>query len=109
MLLARVYLPEKDLLSVKVGDKVEVIPDRFPDAHTTGEIQFISPSVDAGSGTFQVVIRVRREPVYWSVHQYQSPMMGEHSSTPSHGVALGSNRNAGKPCVSGVVDSGRHR
>jgi multidrug efflux pump subunit AcrA (membrane-fusion protein) len=27
-----------------------------------GEVQFISPTVDAGSGTFQVVIRVRREP-----------------------------------------------
>ena len=47
--------------------------------------------------------------MYWSVHQYHSPMMGEHSSTPSHGVSLGSNRNPGKPCVSGVVDSGRHR
>jgi membrane fusion protein, multidrug efflux system len=61
-LLARVYLPEEELLRVKVGDKVEVVPDRFPDAKTTGEVQFISPTVDAGSGTFQVVIRVRREP-----------------------------------------------
>src|SRR5678815_1025527 len=47
--------------------------------------------------------------MYWSVHQYQSPMMGEQSNTPSHGVSLGSNRNPGKPCVSAVVDSGRHR
>jgi membrane fusion protein, multidrug efflux system len=61
-LLARVYLPEEELLRVKVGDKVEVVPDRFPDAKTTGDVQFISPTVDAGSGTFQVVIRVRREP-----------------------------------------------
>lgn len=61
-LLARVFLPEEELLRVKVGDKVEVVPDRFPDAHTTGEVQFISPAVDAASGTFQVVIRVRREP-----------------------------------------------
>jgi membrane fusion protein, multidrug efflux system len=61
-LLARVYLPEEELLRVKVGDKVEVVPDRFPDAKTTGEVQFISPTVDAGSGTFQIVIRVRREP-----------------------------------------------
>jgi RND family efflux transporter MFP subunit len=61
-LLARVYLPEEDLLRVKVGDRVEVVPDRFPDARTTGEIQFISPAVDAASGTFQVVIRVKREP-----------------------------------------------
>jgi membrane fusion protein (multidrug efflux system) len=61
-LLARVYLPEEELLRVKVGDRVEVVADKFPDAKTTGEVQFISPSVDAGSGTFQVVIRVKREP-----------------------------------------------
>jgi membrane fusion protein (multidrug efflux system) len=61
-LLARIYLPEEELLKVRVGDKVEVVADRFPDARTTGEVRFISPTVDAGSGTFQVVIRVRREP-----------------------------------------------
>lgn len=61
-LLARIYLPEEELLKVRVGDKVEVVAERFPDVRTTGEVQFISPTVDAGSGTFQVVIRVRREP-----------------------------------------------
>jgi RND family efflux transporter MFP subunit len=61
-LLARVYLPEDRLLQVRVGDKVEVVPERFPNAKTTGEVQFISPTVDAASGTFQVVVRVRREP-----------------------------------------------
>ncbi len=61
-LLARIYLPEERLLQVHVGDRVEVVPDRFPDAKTTGEIQFISPTVDAASSTFQVVVRVRREP-----------------------------------------------
>jgi multidrug efflux pump subunit AcrA (membrane-fusion protein) len=33
---------------------------KFPDAKTTGTVQFISPTVDAASGTFQVLIRVRR-------------------------------------------------
>lgn len=61
-LLARVYLPEQDLLQVKVGDRVDVVAEHFPDVRTTGEVQFISPSVDAGSGTFQVVIRVKRDP-----------------------------------------------
>jgi membrane fusion protein (multidrug efflux system) len=60
-LLARVYLPEELLLSVKVGDRVEVVAERFPDVRTTGEVQFVSPSVDAGSGTFQVIVRVRRD------------------------------------------------
>jgi membrane fusion protein (multidrug efflux system) len=61
-LLARVYLPEEDLMLVKVGDRVDVVADHFPDVRTSGEVQFISPSVDAGSGTFQVVIRVKRDP-----------------------------------------------
>jgi len=61
-LLARLYLPEEDLLRVKPGDRVEVVPDRFPDAKTTGEVQFISPAIDPASGTFQVVIRVHRDP-----------------------------------------------
>jgi RND family efflux transporter MFP subunit len=60
-LLARVYLPEDQLLKVKVGDRVDVVADRFPDAHTTGDVQFVSPTVDAASGTFQVIVRVRRD------------------------------------------------
>ena len=61
-LLARVYLPEERLLQVRVGERVEIVPERFPNAKTTGEVQFISPAVDAASGTFQVVVRVRRDP-----------------------------------------------
>jgi len=61
-LLARVYLPEEQLESVRRGDPVEVVPERFPQARTTGVIQFISPTVDAASGTFQVIVRVRRDP-----------------------------------------------
>src|SRR5262245_55513376 len=49
-LLARVYLPEDWLLRVRVGDKVEVVPDRFPEAKTTGEVRFISPTIDPASG-----------------------------------------------------------
>ncbi len=60
-LLARVYLPEEELLNVKLGERVDVVAERFPDAKTTGEVQFISPALDPASGTFQVIIRVRRE------------------------------------------------
>ena len=56
------YLPEQELLAVHRGDKVEVVPDKFPKARTTGTVQFISPSVDPASGTFQVIIQVRRDP-----------------------------------------------
>jgi membrane fusion protein (multidrug efflux system) len=61
-LLARIYVKEQDLLKVHKGDKVEVVPDNFPKSRTTGVVQFISPSVDPGSGTFQVVVQVRRDP-----------------------------------------------
>ncbi|HEY6148837.1 MAG TPA: efflux RND transporter periplasmic adaptor subunit [Thermoanaerobaculia bacterium] len=61
-LLARIYLPEKDLMNVHRNETVEVVPVSFPEAKTTGTIDFISPTVDAASGTFQVLIRVRRDP-----------------------------------------------
>jgi RND family efflux transporter MFP subunit len=61
-LLARVYLPEERLMNVRRGDRVEVIPDKFPKARTTGVVQYISPTVDAASGTFQVIVNVRRDP-----------------------------------------------
>jgi len=61
-LLARVYLPEEKLLRVKPGDRVAVTAERFPDVKTTGEVQFVSPTVDPASGTFQVIVRVRRDP-----------------------------------------------
>jgi membrane fusion protein, multidrug efflux system len=61
-LLARVYLPEEELLTVKRGDPVAVSLDRFPKARAAGVVQFISPTVDAASGTFQVVVHVRRDP-----------------------------------------------
>lgn len=61
-LLARIYVPEKELLNVHRGAAVDVLPVNFPQARTTGTIEFISPTVDPASGTFQVVIRVRREP-----------------------------------------------
>lgn len=60
-LLARIYVKEQNLLRIKRGDKVEVIPDNFPKAKTTGAVQFISPSIDPASGTFQVVVQVHRD------------------------------------------------
>jgi membrane fusion protein (multidrug efflux system) len=61
-LLARVYLPEQRLMSVRRGDRVEVLPDNFPRARTTGVVQYISPTVDAASGMFQVIVNVHRDP-----------------------------------------------
>ena len=61
-LLARIYVPEKDLMTIRRGAAVDVVPVTFPQARTTGTVEFISPTVDPASGTFQVIVRVRREP-----------------------------------------------
>jgi membrane fusion protein, multidrug efflux system len=61
-LLARVYLPEEALLTVRRGETVEVVAERFPSAKAEGVVRFISPTVDAASGTFQVIVAVRRDP-----------------------------------------------
>jgi multidrug efflux pump subunit AcrA (membrane-fusion protein) len=47
-------------MTVRRGDRVEVIPEKFPKARTTGVVQYISPTVDAASGTFQVIVHVQR-------------------------------------------------
>ena len=60
-LLARVYLPEEKLMRIRVGERVQVTAERFPDVKTSGEVQFVSPTVDPASGTFQVIVRVRRD------------------------------------------------
>jgi membrane fusion protein (multidrug efflux system) len=60
-LLARIYVPEKELLRIRRGTRVEVTAANFPQVRTTGAIEFISPTVDAGSGTFEVIVRVKRE------------------------------------------------
>ncbi len=63
-LLARIYVPEKELMTIKRGAVVDVVPVTFPQARTKGSVDFISPTVDPASGTFQVIIRVRREPAH---------------------------------------------
>ena len=61
-LLARAYLPASSLDAVKDGAEVAVdVPD-FPGVHSSGHVSFISPVIDPGSGTVQVIVRVRRDP-----------------------------------------------
>jgi membrane fusion protein (multidrug efflux system) len=61
-LLARAYLPASGLQTVKTGDEVTVeVPD-FPEARSSGHVSFISPVIDPGSGTVQVIVQVKRDP-----------------------------------------------
>ena len=59
-LLARIYVPEKELMRIHRGDSVEIVPTNFPEARAPGTIDFIGPTVDAASGTFEVIVRVRK-------------------------------------------------
>ncbi len=61
-LLARAYLPASSLRTVKAGDEVLVDAPDFPDVRSKGRVSFISPVIDPGSGTVQVIVRVSRDP-----------------------------------------------
>ena len=60
-LLARVYLAERWLDRLRVGDRVSVASTQFPAAQSAGKISFLSPVIDPGSGTFQVIVSVPRD------------------------------------------------
>jgi membrane fusion protein (multidrug efflux system) len=61
-LLARAYLPASSLQRLRTGDEVSVDAPDFPDARSSGHVSFISPVIDPGSGTVQVLVRVLRDP-----------------------------------------------
>jgi len=61
-LLARAFLPGKALQSLKAGQEVWVVAREFPDVRSTGRVSFVSPVLDPGSGTVQVLVKVRRDP-----------------------------------------------
>ena len=61
-LLARAYLPGKALQTVRVGQEVSVTSSDFPEARSAGRVSFVSPVLDPGSGTVQVLVKVRRDP-----------------------------------------------
>jgi membrane fusion protein (multidrug efflux system) len=60
-LLARAYLPASGLQTVKIGDEVAVEAPDFPEARSSGQVTFLSPVIDPGSGTVQVIVRVKRD------------------------------------------------
>jgi membrane fusion protein (multidrug efflux system) len=61
-LLARAYLPASSLQTIRTGDDVSVDAPDFPDARSSGQVSFVSPVIDPGSGTVQVIVRVKRDP-----------------------------------------------
>ena len=61
-LLARAYVPAAALKKVKVGQEVSVVARDLPEVRSKGRVTFVSPIVDPGSGSIQVVVRVKRDP-----------------------------------------------
>ena len=61
-LIARAYLPASSLQTLRTGDEVSVDAPDFPDTRSSGRVSFISPVIDPGSGTVQVIVRVKRDP-----------------------------------------------
>jgi membrane fusion protein (multidrug efflux system) len=60
-LLARVYVSDRDISKIRRGDAVEVVPRNSPNVRASGRVEYISPTVDAGSETVEVIVRVRRD------------------------------------------------
>lgn len=61
-LLARIYLPEKDVLSLSPGRRVEMSLDAAPDVTFTGRVRQIAPVVDPATGTVKVTLEAQSVP-----------------------------------------------
>jgi membrane fusion protein, multidrug efflux system len=58
-ILARIYIPEKDISKVVEGQVARVISEFLPDIEFMGKIKIVSPVVDPESGTVKVTIEMK--------------------------------------------------
>lgn len=61
-LIAKIFLPEKDVLDLQIGDPVMMALNAIDDAPFRGEISLISPVVDPNTGTVKVTVKVPKIP-----------------------------------------------
>ena len=61
-LVARIYLPEKDVLRLATGRSVDMSLDAAPEVAFTGRIRQISPVVDTATGTVKVTVEAESPP-----------------------------------------------
>ena len=59
-LWARIYLPERELSQIRLGQPAELRMQAFPNETFTGSIKMISPTVDSESGTIKVTLEIAR-------------------------------------------------
>jgi membrane fusion protein (multidrug efflux system) len=61
-LVARIYLPERDVVSLDVGREVRITPAAATELSFTGRIRQIAPVVDTATGTVKVTVEAVRPP-----------------------------------------------
>lgn len=61
-LIARIFLPERDVLALKVGREVRLTLRASNDVAFTGRIRQISPVVDTSTGTVKVTVEATNPP-----------------------------------------------
>ena len=58
-LWARIYLPERELSQIRIGQRAELRMQAYPQDTFQGAIKMISPTVDPESGTIKVTLEIR--------------------------------------------------
>lgn len=61
-LIARIYLPERDIIGLEEGRLVQLTPDAAPELEFEGRIRQISPIVDTTTGTVKLTIEAVAPP-----------------------------------------------
>jgi membrane fusion protein (multidrug efflux system) len=61
-LLVRVYMPERQVDRIEVGQRVRVFPDAKDDLSYAGRVRMIAPVVDTRSGTVKVTVELEGAP-----------------------------------------------
>ncbi|MEE8350122.1 MAG: efflux RND transporter periplasmic adaptor subunit [Acidobacteriota bacterium] len=59
-LWARIFVPEKDLPELRVGQPASLSVETFPEERFPARIKMINPTIDAASGTVKVTLEIER-------------------------------------------------
>ena len=60
LLLARIYIPEKEIGKIKPGQKAKIEVEAFPNKSFAGIVKMINPVIDPTSGTVKVTIEIQK-------------------------------------------------
>lgn len=59
VLWARIFIPEKDLSQIRLGQTARIQTEAIPDQYFNAVVKMINPVVDVASGTIKVTLEVR--------------------------------------------------